>query len=268
MLSNHELITGCLGLIECAGTSNTYAGAFRTLANNLGDRHLTDLDIDDFVALKRDALASGLSPAYVRVMMAAWRKLTQYTQGKLRLAYDPMKGLSNPTPIPVGTERRMTLDEACKIIRHLDMRTRDGMMALFLLETGARNFEAAKVTWGDVTDRKLTVTGKGKWTGRVIMSDEFRQVLEWYRDPWLSNTDLIFPSRKGDKPMRNTSIDRIISTAAIAVGLPDVTPHWFRHTAITVWIANGMSRDKVIKNSRHRDGRMIDSVYLHVDDDE
>lgn len=131
-----------------------------------------------------------------------------------------------------------------------------------MIGTGARVTAALELTWDRVDfDRRLIhlrnpfdkTRRKGRAT--VPMNDGLEKALRAAREAALS----AYVVEWAGGPVR--SIKRGLKAAATAAGIPDVSPHVFRHSA-AVWQAEaGVSMKEIADFLGHSDSRLTERVY-------
>lgn len=163
---------------------------------------------------------------------------------------------------------------------------------LLLVETGARQSELLGLSWQDVdldratlrigrrTVRLLNGTpilkdgGKSAASSRMIgltkgTVGELRSWRTRFLEQKLAagpewNPDgLLFTTASG-KPLSSNNIRRIFDRIVTAAGVPKITPHAVRKTAITLALANGASPKAVAARAGHADARVTLDVYSQV----
>lgn len=122
-------------------------------------------------------------------------------------------------------------------------------------------------TWAKGLKSKKTRVGDP--TRYVPLSDEAIERLWIYlecgfAEGWLSEEGLLFPSQKGT-PMTHNAISVYLQNASAVIGRR-VHCHMFRHHCISMWLAAGVSIDRVSKYSGDTP-HVIRSVYQEWIDD-
>lgn len=84
----------------------------------------------------------------------------------------------------------------------------------------------------------------------------------------MSPDALVFPSRSGGEIHRGHFGTRVLGDASAAVGLNRVTPHDFRHTAVSLAIAGGASVKVVQRIAGHASATMTLDVYADLFEDD
>jgi site-specific recombinase XerD len=166
-------------------------------------------------------------------------------------------------PQPSPDARHLAEERVTRLLDACDTATDDGVRARALLEfmlaTGCRVSEVIGLdrrqlelarearTPADgirVVD-EVTVLGKGNRHRRAYLTARAREWLQRYLASRKDKDDALFVTRKksadGSYRMTVWSAERIVRDAAKRAGLAeDVSPHWLRHAAITLWAASSL----------------------------
>lgn len=173
----------------------------------------------------------------------------------------------------------------------------DGLWPLWLLmvETGARTSELLGLAWDDVNLDAGTLRvgrlvirllkgvptlkdgGKSKAASRTIrLTPGTVAELRADRKRWAArkleagpdwNPDgLLFTTRSG-KPLSSNNLRRTFDALVTKAGVPAITPHAIRKTAITTMLANGASPKAVASRVGHADSRVTLDVYSSITSD-
>ena len=79
--------------------------------------------------------------------------------------------------------------------------------------------------------------------------------------------DLVFAGIRNGQPLRVSTFRTAFSTAASAIGVPDLHPHQLRHTAASLAIASGADVKVVQQMLGHSSATMTLDTYGHLFDD-
>lgn len=243
-------------------------GLLDFLERDGGTVHVRDLDIRTLRAYSSQLTRRGQRRPHAagRPISPATKNLHLITlRGMLKLA--TLIDLPVPAPekvelakaaLPSPDARHLEADKLDRMLGALDVATDEGLRARALLElmcaTGCRVSEVvaldrAKIELDPhartppdgirVLD-EITVLGKGNRHRRVFLSVRAREWVQKYlrsrrdRDPALFVTG----RRKADGSYRMSvwTAQKTVADAAKRAGLPEnVSPHWLRHAAITLW---------------------------------
>jgi integrase/recombinase XerD len=159
---------------------------------------------------------------------------------------------------PSPDARHLAQERVKRLLAACDTATDDGVRARALLEfmlaSGCRVSEvlgldrrqlelsraASAPEDGIRVVDEVTVLGKGNRHRRAYLSPPAREWLQRYLATRKDNDAALFVTRKksadGSYRMTVWSAERIVRDAAKRAGLAeDVSPHWLRHAAITLW---------------------------------
>lgn len=165
-----------------------------------------------------------------------------------------------------------------------------------LARTGLRLGEALALNWSDIAGNRLTVdkqivysskprtahiaTPKTESSYRTILLDPFtvrllkmhrknhlEVVLKYanFKRPFGEFQDLIFSGKKG-LPLNPQRIRSYLKLACENAGVPQLSPHAFRHTHAVLLLESGANLKVVSERLGHSTIDMTANVYLHVTD--
>lgn len=191
--------------------------------------------------------------------------------------------------------KRATIWTPDHVATFLDTASDDDLWPLWLLmvESGARTSELLGLGWEDANLDRGTLRigrqvvrllkgtpvvkddGKSKAASRSIrLTPGTVAELRTYRTRWLErkiaapewNSDLLFTTRDG-KPLSANNLRKVFDRLVKAAGVPAITPHAIRKTAITLALANGASPKAVASRVGHADSRITLDVYSAITSD-
>ncbi len=134
----------------------------------------------------------------------------------------------------------------------------------FQLVTAQRKGEIIIAEWAEFDFKNGWWTipsekAKNELSHRVPLSALALQLLEQIK-VLSGNSRWLFPSRQGDKPLLDTSIDHALHKNEAKFGIPPFTPHDLRRTAASHMTGMGVPRLTVSKILNHRESG-ITAVY-------
>ncbi|WP_170333800.1 tyrosine-type recombinase/integrase [Ruegeria arenilitoris] len=193
---------------------------------------------------------------------------TIWTQlGKLRtcLNWAEKTGLIDRAPYierpskPAPKERYLTRQEISQLLA-VDCAPHIKLAIWLMLSTAARVTAVLELTWDrvDFERRQINLrTGDGQRKGRAIvpMTESLYAALLNARKAALS--DYVVEWAGGSVK----SIKKGFKAAAVAAGLPDVSPHVLRHTAAVHMAEASISMEEIAQFLGHSDSRITASVY-------
>ena len=121
----------------------------------------------------------------------------------------------------------------------------------------------------EVKGVKITGTPKTEGSERnVPISPKLRAILREHLNSYANRFDpesLVFTTEAGTPVRQGNFRQRVFQPAAVRAGLKFVpTVHDLRHTAISLWLARGLTPFEVSKMAGHTDLKMIERRYGHL----
>lgn len=163
----------------------------------------------------------------------------------------------------------------------LEHRAARDMSMLFLLAfAGLRISELFALRWQNVQGKHLIVEHSLDWTAKdylgpvktgkprkVPLLPEARLALEWWRElaPHTERDAFVFgsPRNAGRSPLdRAAWRAKNFRPAALAVGFPDATPHFMRHTFVSLMRKHGFTSNEVGEWIGDTNA-VVDRIYTH-----
>lgn len=173
----------------------------------------------------------------------------------------------NRKPPRSARSRYLTVEEVWAVIDHAASE-RDRMLLRFLYGTAVRISELCGVTWADVfvhdDDQAVQILGKGAIYRTVSVPDWVGLV----RPDGAGSADAVFTTAGINdehpwKPMHDTNVRRIMREAALLAGVQKkVSPHWFRHAALSHAEHEG-ERPVNLRDWAGHASLNTTSIYLH-----
>lgn len=261
------------------GLSENTLNAYRTdlshlikhLENDKLDvRHCTELDIESFIAARYD---QGISHRSNARCISAVKRFFKYLLGTKARSDNPTALTQSPKfgkPIPkVLSEQDVeSLLEAPNLDEPIEFR--DRTMLELLYATGLRVTELVSLTLDSISLNQniVRVTGKGGKERLVpmgeISADWLAQYLKLVRPMLLkSESDVLFPSKRGQQMARQTFWHRIKFYAQVAGISAHLSPHTLRHAFATHLLNHGADLRVVQMLLGHSD-LSTTQIYTHV----
>jgi integrase/recombinase XerD len=145
----------------------------------------------------------------------------------------------------------------------LELQRKDGALGALLYGTGLRRSEAVAVNINDIREvaggAVLTVIGKGGKARQVVLSSWVWVAVKAQMDA--VGEGCLFQGRQG--ALSDSQIYRRFKEAAVAAGLPHVSPHWFRHSHVSHALDNGCPVHVVQQSVGHA-SLATTTAYAHV----
>jgi len=232
----------------------------------------------DYLSLRREA---GAAEATVAKNLSAVRMLLRHLLSEGRLRRDPSALI--PAPLlrralprvldPRQVEALLAAPGSSALGPGAPRwrRQRDRALLEVLYASGARVSEAISLRTDGLEPslRVLRLTGKGGKTRLVPCGEAAREALRtWIEDgrttrPGARKRPQVFLTSTG-QPLDRTNAWRRVKAAALAAGLPEVTPHTLRHSFATHLIEGGADLRAVQEMLGHASIRTTE-VYTHLD---
>lgn len=161
-------------------------------------------------------------------------------------------------PVDGGKEAR--LQRLCLL--------RDRAILHTLYATAGRVSEVAALTRQDVAEGELDevlITGKGEKERWLYLTPEALMAIRIYLVERADFKTGLFVShgRDSGKKLSRTSLWRVVKKAGEAVGLPDVSPHTFRHWRATQMLNDEVPLEIIQELLGHSDIGTTRKVYAH-----
>ncbi|WP_026377510.1 site-specific tyrosine recombinase XerD [Aestuariibacter salexigens] len=227
-------------------------------------------DIHHYLGSRYDA---GLSERSTSRFLSSLRAFCGYMMREKHRDDDPSRLVSNPKlskPLP----KSLSEQEVDALLDAPDcdepMQLRDRAMLEVLYATGLRVSELVGLRLGQLSMQQgvVRVTGKGNKDRLVPLGEE---ALEWLQ-LWLSKgrslflkseSDILFPSKRGVKMTRQTFWHRIKYYATVAGINVELSPHTLRHAFATHLLNHGADLRAVQMLLGHSD-LSTTQIYTHV----
>ena len=208
-----------------------------------------------------DSLDS-LSVSSRRCYLYAVRSLFKWLLQTGKIQSNPAALVSMPQP-EQNVRERITTPQKVKEAIATESNDRDKLIMECLYYLGLRVSEVCGLKWGDLSNGVVTIRGKRNKIRHLKVPDLLSKKLEKLRE---NDKAPIFPSRTG-RHLDRHRVRKIVKAAGKRIGLPELSPHWFRHCHATHALENGASLPLVRKNLGHSDIRLT-AQYLHVNPNE
>ena len=248
-----------------------YRDSLGWFVKDVGDKQIQDLDVQDFVRLKRLMIARGVSGARISSVVYAMRSFLTYCRDFLKIQ------TINPKQIkPPRISRRevvyLTKEEIERFLETINVRIwyefRFRVLVEILLGTGMRIGEALSLNRKDINWQKkeAKIVGKGNKERRVFFTDRslhwLRRYLEWRKD----EHGAIFVTKKPYNRLNRDDVWRFFARhRKLAKIDKKLTPHILRHTVATNLVFNGCPIVHVKEILGHERLDTTCKYYLGVD---
>lgn len=195
---------------------------------------LSEEEVRNFILFLKDE--SGCSPDTVRVAFFGIKFLYQKTLGRNWKIFDIIR-IPKPNHFPVV----LSFEEVKKILPHIYHPTYKMMLTL-IYSCGLRVSECLSLKTEDIDSSRMLIRikGKGNKYRNVPLPEHIVQLLRiyWRRERPRPH---LFPSRKKDGPISQTTINYVLKDACKKAGITKkVTVHTLRHSYATHLLENGV----------------------------
>lgn len=262
------LIASWIGKQGNPRTANAYRIVAEQFMEFVGEKPLASLTVDDIVEY-RNRLIAQYRPHTARSKMATIKSLLTYAAMTHYLPFNVGAAVTLPKANAALHERILTEDEVKSVIDATD-NDRDRAIIVILYATGGRVSEVAGIRWGDLRttrkDASVRVVGKGGDERYIAIPRKVYNMLMADKPEWAKSDDPIFVSAKGG-PLSRYQIWRIVKAAADKAGVPNASPHWFRHANISHALDRGARQDVVQKSAGHKNANTT-AGYTHINPDD
>jgi site-specific recombinase XerD len=224
---------------------------------NLGREH-----VEDFLT----AYSEGRSPATLSLTYRALQQWFTWLVEEDELDDDPLRRIAPPIvpeqPVPVLTDEQLTaLLASCAGRRQVDRR--DIAIIRLFLDTGGRLTEIAdlKVDDVDLDRQECLVLGKGRRPRVLPFGNRTTAALDRYlrarKLDRRAGEPGLWLGEKGKGPLTSNGIYQMLRRRGAAIGLPELHPHQFRHTAAHRWLAEGGNEGDLMQLAGWRSRSML-----------
>ena len=262
----------CYELNYAPETITKYRESLKCFVRDIGDKPVEQLEVDDFVKLKKKMIDRGLGVSRISSIVFAVRSLLNYCRFHLGLMTLNPKQIRPPKifkreVIFLTKEEIEALLETTNIKKWNEFRFR--VLVEVLLGTGMRIGEALSLNRKDINwdIKEAKIVGKGNKERRVFFTDRslgwIRKYLESRHD---SHEAIFITNGKNPKRLAREGIwryfDRHRKLARIDKKL---TPHILRHTVATNLVFNGCPLVHVKEILGHERLDTTCKYYLGID---
>ncbi|WP_409289656.1 tyrosine-type recombinase/integrase [Peribacillus sp. SCS-37] len=194
--------------------------------------------------------STGLSINTINIRLRTLRTMCKFWFEEGIIPENPMKNIK---PLKQDSEEEVkgfSDKEVSLILNYFKERNygewRDKIMVLLLLDTGMRITEAVSIKTANVDFKESSVfipseTNKNRKGRHVPVSREVMRELRKLHDEcvgYFGTHETLFMNSYGE-PLNASTFRRRLHKVGVALGIPKVHPHRFRHTFIRNYILNG-----------------------------
>jgi len=238
---------------------NQTSGAWH---RSLDNKPLAEISIDDMTHWR--ASIEHKSNASIRREVSTIKSLFKHLCLVGYLTEDVTLTLEVPSPEDKTAQRHLKESEVEQLISAAEGNLRNYCLIRFLYLTGARATETSILTWANVMHKQdgaeILLNGKGKKKRVVYVPPSLAEDLAELRKRNSGEADgLVFELKD------HFAVLGAVRNVARVAGLPQVTPHFFRHSIATHALKNGMPLPDVARTLGHSNWKTTQK-YLHLDD--
>jgi len=248
-----------------------YRDSLRCFARDIGDKPATELDVQDFVRLKKAMMERGLSEARISGVVFAVRSFLNYCRDFLKLETLDPKQIRPPKRV-----RRevifLSKEEIEAFINSINIKTWNGfrfrVLVEVLLGTGMRIGETLSLNRKiiDWEKREAKIVGKGNKERRVFFTERALSWIQKYLEKRHDSHEAIFITSGAPRRLRREDIWRYFRYHREKAKISKkITPHILRHTVATNLVFNGCPIVHIKEILGHEKLDTTCKYYLGVD---
>ena len=253
-------------------TINKYRESLKVFIKKVGDKNVGDLEVRDFVELKKKLIDSGVGEAYISSLVFAIRSLLNYCRNFLNIQTLDPKQIRPPRKFKREVIY-LTAEEIEKFIDAIYIKKITGLRFRVLVETllgtGMRISEALSLNRKTINweRREAKIVGKGNKERTVFFT---KRSLEWIRKYLERRSDdfeaVFITNGKIPRRLSTNNISRYFAYNKEKARIDKkITPHILRHTVATNLVFNGCPIVHVKEILGHEKLDTTCKYYLGVD---
>lgn len=254
---------------ESAHTRKSYKASVAQFQTFIGGKLLAQVSLEDLLEYKEHLAATYSSRATQAAKLDAVKSLLTFGQESGYLVFNVGSAIKS-AKVPNTLAERILSEEQVLQLVNAPKRQRDRLLLRLLYASGGRVSEIANLKWKDVQPNgqsgQITVTGKGEKTRAILLKPETYKMLLSIKPEDAQSNDFVFLSQrnKADKNgLDDTAILRIVQKAGEAIGIPDVSPHWLRHSHASHALDRGASI-VTVKETLGHSNISVTNKYVHA----
>lgn len=259
-----QLIELFLALKNSKNTKDVYRLAIDQFLFFIQYKPLNKVTLEDMVAY-RDLLTDKYSSSHtVRLKLNAIKSLFSFAVGVGYMGFNVGAAIKAPKTPERLDKRYINEDTLSKVISAAKI-GRDRILLRLLYATGCRISELLSLNWNDLRANETvafaTVVGKGQKERTIAFQKDLYEEVIKLRSENVPDDSPIFMSQKGNR-LCYVQARNIVKTCGVAVGVPDISPHWLRHAHASHALRNGVDINVVKETLGHAHLGITDR-YLH-----
>ena len=229
----------------------------RDVLPHIGSVSLTDLDKAQIRLVISKIIGRGATTLANRVLQYI-SKMLKWAVGVGYLDANPASDIPKPAK-EHSRERYLTLDE----IRAILLATRQmggpqGRLIEFLLLSGQRLNEVARLAWDEVKENRLEIPGLRNKSGETLITPLLPSLLQILEECPRQDGSFVFTTGNGTTPI--SSFSQIKASLSRLSGVNDWNFHDFRRTLATLLSEKGIDRFSIKCALNHKDSS-VTGIY-------
>jgi len=248
-----------------------YRESLNWFIRDIGDKNVGEIDVQDFVRLKKMMMKRGVGQARVASVVFATRSFMNYCRNFLKInTLDPKQirppRIKTREVIFLNKEEIETFLATIETKRMNDLRFR--AVVETILGTGMRISEVLSLTRKQINwkDKEAKIIGKGSKERRVFFTDRALEWIRKYLEKRIDTHEAVFITSGDPRRLTTGDIWRFFKRHRIKSKInKKITPHILRHTVATNLVFNGCPIIHVKEILGHEKLDTTCKYYLGVD---
>ena len=259
-----------------------YRSTFRGIIKLLGDPIISEIRISYLIErLERVSNNPNTYNRYVHLlkMVFTWAYKREYLNTDIARRLECIR--SKPTKCI--TDKYMEPEELHSVLKIMSEKyPYEYYICRFMVLTGTRVGEVFALKMNDISENYIRIDETYDWRRKsfddpkgairdIYIQDELRQFLkqlnivrnERLMQYGIRNTNLLFFRTNGEPYIYNSFKEHVKIISSEAIG-KKITPHAFRHTHVSILVAEGVSLEAISRRVGHTDTKITKEIYLHV----
>lgn len=243
-------------------TRRNYESGCKSFVAALGDFPVELLTIDHVTRWQMHMASRGNENSSIKGNLGKLRSVLRYLKKERRMNVMDYRDIELP---PVRRKEIIVLDYT-EVQQIMDAATnlRDKAIVACLFSTGCRISELLNLDKDSIEDDVAMVMGKGSKPRPVYFDQTAIQAVQAYLDTRHDKIPALFISGQYRR-ITVSRVEQILHCLAAEAGVEkNVTPHLFRHSTITDYLANGAEMHEVKGIAGHASIQTTVNIYGHL----